>query len=137
MITVLVGNRETAVAGATGAGDELWLPAAQVPAATGCEVKPEGFCRGETCVPVPRGRESDFLRDGRVHVSAFWRRLGHPALHDDAGSVWVLGESAAARSAQLASLEAPDFALPDLSGRVHRLSDYRGRRVLLVTWASW
>ena len=32
---------------------------------------------------------------------------------------------------------APDFALPDLSGRVHRLSDYRGQKVFLTTWASW
>jgi len=32
---------------------------------------------------------------------------------------------------------APDFALPDPSGRVHRLSDHRGKKVLLVTWASW
>ena len=32
---------------------------------------------------------------------------------------------------------APDFALPDPSGRIHRLSDYRGKKVFLVTWASW
>ena len=32
---------------------------------------------------------------------------------------------------------APDFALPDLDGRVHRLSDFRGRKVFLATWASW
>jgi peroxiredoxin len=37
----------------------------------------------------------------------------------------------------LASLEAPDFALPDWQGRPHRLSHYRGRKVLLATWASW
>jgi len=32
---------------------------------------------------------------------------------------------------------AADFALPDPTGRLHRLSDYRGKKVLLVTWASW
>jgi peroxiredoxin len=32
---------------------------------------------------------------------------------------------------------APAFALPDLDGRRHRLSDHRGNKVLLVTWASW
>ena len=32
---------------------------------------------------------------------------------------------------------APDFALPDLSGRSIRLSDYRGKIVLLNFWATW
>jgi peroxiredoxin len=35
------------------------------------------------------------------------------------------------------SLEAPDFTLPDVSGTPHSLSDYRGKKVLLATWASW
>jgi len=32
---------------------------------------------------------------------------------------------------------APALELPDLQGSVHRLADYRGRRVLLNFWASW
>jgi peroxiredoxin len=32
---------------------------------------------------------------------------------------------------------APDFAVPDRKGRVVRLSDFRGKKVLVVTWASW
>ena len=34
-------------------------------------------------------------------------------------------------------LTAPDFSLPDLEGREHSLSDYRGNKVFLATWASW
>jgi peroxiredoxin len=30
---------------------------------------------------------------------------------------------------------APDFSLPDLGGRVHRLSDYRGRLVIVNFWS--
>lgn len=41
------------------------------------------------------------------------------------------------RRAALASLQAPDFELPDLDGKMHRLSDYRGKKVLLAAWASW
>ncbi len=30
-----------------------------------------------------------------------------------------------------------DFSLPDLDGRVHQLSDYRGKWVLVNYWATW
>jgi hypothetical protein len=64
-------------------------------------------------------------------------RGGHPLAVDREERVACLGVAAAARGAALASLEAPDFALPDLAGRLHRLSEHRGRKVLLVAWASW
>ena len=33
--------------------------------------------------------------------------------------------------------QVPDFALPDRNGKTVRLSDFRGKKVLIVTWASW
>jgi len=41
------------------------------------------------------------------------------------------------RSAFVNSRIAPDFAVPDRKGRVVHLSDFRGKKVLIVTWASW
>jgi len=45
--------------------------------------------------------------------------------------------AASVRARALASLEAPDFTLPDLDGRLHTLSNHRGKKVLLVAYASW
>lgn len=32
---------------------------------------------------------------------------------------------------------APDFTLPDIVGQQHKLSDYRGKDVIVVFWATW
>lgn len=129
MTVVLTETGEAKVA----AADGLWLTAAEAERATGWTLKPEGMCRGEVCVPLPAG----MAKEGRVDLAAFWRHLGHPVLADDAGETWMLGTGAATRNEALAGLEAPDFTLPDLDGKPHRLSDLHGRKVFLTTWASW
>jgi hypothetical protein len=104
-------------------------------ATTGWKLEPEGLCRGPVCVPV---RERAALADDRgVDLAAFARALDRPLALDAAEGAAALGHSAGERGAQLVSLEAPDFRLPDLSGRWHALSEHRGRKVLLVAWASW
>ena len=137
MVTLLTESGEHTVAAADGGGGALWCPAREAEATTGWQAKPEGLCRGAVCVPLPAGRERELVDGGRINLAALWRHLDRPALHSARGDVWVLGESAQQRAAALASLEAPDFTLPDATGRMHRLSEHRGRKVLLVTWASW
>ncbi len=120
-----------------GQGEELWLARDEAAMATGWSLRPEGLCRGDVCVPVPKGREGTFVADDKVNLAAFWDYLGMPAAHSGNGDVWALGEAAENRAASLRSLGAPDFTLPDLNGVDHSLSDYRGKKVLLATWASW
>jgi hypothetical protein len=117
-------------------GDELWLTAAELHEVSGWALKPEGLCKAGACVPL--GSEARAHADGDlVRVSGLWPQLGRPLLHDAARSTWMLGEAAEDRARQLASLEAPDFTLPDIEGVLHSLSDFRGKKVLLATWASW
>ena len=137
MITLLHEQRETRWPDAAAAGDELWLDGQAIEQATGWTWKPEGLCRDDVCVPLPRAPEGEFVRDDRLNLAALWRRSGQPVVHDAASRTWVLGTGAAQRSAALATLQAPDFALPDLDGRLHQLSSYRGKKVFLATWASW
>jgi len=62
---------------------------------------------------------------------------GRPVAIDREERVACLGVAARARARALAALEAPDFSLPALDGRLHALSVHRGRKVLLVAYASW
>jgi len=138
VITIVHDQRETQHPDSAADGDALWLDAAAIEAATGWAWKPEGLCHGDLCVPVPPASRSELVRDARrLDIAAMWRRSGQPVVHDAASRVWVLGSGAAQRGAALATLQAPDFELPDLDGRLHRLSQYRGRKVFLATWASW
>jgi hypothetical protein len=131
------GNASEPVSAERRDGD-LVLSLDDLAPATGWESKPQGLCRGERCVPVPPARRAEFFApDDRFNLSAFARYLEQPAVHDDAASVWLFGESAGARGQALRSLQAPDFRLPDLAGKEHALSDYLGKKVLLLTWASW
>jgi hypothetical protein len=137
MTTVLTDAGRFEATGARASGEDLWLSAREAEDLTGWTLKPDGLCKAEICIPLPAGREGELVRGTRVNVAALWRHLGHPVAHSDRGHVWVLARSARDRSAALRSLEAPDFTLPDAAGRLHSLSDYRGRKVFLVTWASW
>jgi hypothetical protein len=114
----------------------LWVAPDDVARATGWALKPEGLCRDEACVPLPRdGSWRD--ADGRLDLMAFAQRLRRPIVADAARAVWAVGEPADARAQRLLSLEAPDFTLPDLDGRPHALADYRGRKIFLMAWGSY
>jgi hypothetical protein len=136
---IIYSDHLSRVNSAKAEGDNLWLERADLTAASGWELKPEGACKGDVCVPIPPAREAEFIRDGgsRFNLAALARQLGQPVVHDDKNGVWYFGEAASNRRASFASLQAPDFELPDLDGKMHRLADYRGKKVLLAAWASW
>lgn len=137
--TIIYKERVSHVANAMARGDDLWLPVEELPASTGWELRPEGVCLGDVCVPLPAGCEREFITpDGRMfNLGALYRLLGQPLVHDATHSVWACGEGAAAHTSALRSSEAPNFTLPDLEGHPHSLSDYRGKKVVLTAWASW
>jgi hypothetical protein len=133
--TVIYGTRAIEIPDASIDQGGLWLSFADFERATGWELKPKGVCLGETCVPIPPGKEWIDARAGRIDLAAFAEHLGQPVVPDAANGVWAFGPATSPAAPR--SIEAPDFTLPDLDGKMHSLADYRGKKVLLYCWASW
>jgi hypothetical protein len=139
--TVLWREAATQVGVALEASPDLWVTIADLTRVTGFVLKPEGVCRDEVCFPLPKARKGEFLTKRSkltwFNLSAFARLLKQPAAYDEPLSVWYFGGRPNQQGAHVTSLQAPDFALPDREGKTHSLSDFRGKKVLLITWASW
>ena len=81
--------------------------------------------------------EASSLGVDAIDLAELAAALGRPLALDVAEHAAYLGVPAAERARALASLDAPDFALPDLTGHLHSLSGSRGQKVLLIAYASW
>jgi hypothetical protein len=138
--TIVYDDVATEVASAGTDGGQLWITTADLTRATRFELKPQGVCRDQLCFPVPKARASEFVRKSSgatlFNLLAFAQLVNQPVAYDEALSTWYFGLRSDQRQG-LASLRAPDFTLPDMAGKMHSLSDFRGKKVLLVTWASW
>lgn len=138
---VLYEGAATTLERTRSAGNDLWLTVPDLAQAAGWEIKPEGVCRDEMCVPLPAGRDDAFLaEDGGetwFNLSEFARHIEQPLAHDAAHGVWSFGPPSFAAQSGLAFQMAPDFTLPDFDGHSRSLSEFRGKKVFLVTWASW
>jgi hypothetical protein len=135
-VTVLYEAVQHSAADAVEDGERLWLSPADVVGATGWALKPEGLCREQLCVPLPRdGSWRD--ASGRVDLTAFAAAQGRAVVRDEGHHAWAFAETSSARREALRSGRAPDFELPDLDGNRHRLSDHLGRKVFLFTYGSY
>ena len=116
MILIDVDGRQHELPG--GLADEEALAAA-----LGWALKPEGLCRGETCVPLL----------GRSVTDA----LGLLVVRDEAAGVAALAPSAETHRREVAGGKAPRLDLQDVDGNPVSFDDLSGHKRVLVTWASW
>jgi hypothetical protein len=105
--------------------DRLDVSPAEFGRLTGWEIKPEGACKGETCVP---------LGGQPFTVANAAERLGMALTQDE--QVWALGPETLTGQV-LTTTDTSDFALPDLDGKLFRLSSLLGQKVLVVAWAPY
>jgi hypothetical protein len=116
----------------------LWIRKRDLPRINDFAVKPQGACRADICVPIPK----DMLRGDFFNLTAFANKIGEAVVSDADARVWSFGEiqalsrSGGSRAGPTWRI-APDVTIPDRRGRPVSLKSFRGRKVLLVTWASW
>ena len=112
--------------------DRLDLSVEEFHRRSGWELKPEGACRGDVCIPLRDGATS---ADGSVDVLATAGQLAMPVVADEAHGIWAVGPAGGGRVLDDATM--PDLVLDDFDGRPYDLASSRGRKVLLLAWASW
>lgn len=97
---------------------------------TGWALKPEGACKDERCIPLPDG--------AREHpdLEQLSQALRMPLVSDEERRLWALGPESGGKA--LTTARAPELRLPDVrDGREFSLQSLRGKKVLLLAWASW
>lgn len=99
---------------------------------TGWDAKPQGMCRGEVCVPAPGALVAD-----TVDVAVAAERLGMPIVHDETNGVWALGPATATGRALSTAIARFPSSLIDAMGNAFDFASLRGRRIVMVAWASW
>ncbi len=105
-------------------------------AITGWELRVEGLCNGDKCVPV-RDRSLVVPEPGVLDLARVLPLLDRPFVIDTTSLIVSVGSTHAARREALVDRRAPDFSLPGLDGRVHSLNELRGRLTVLVTFSTW
>lgn len=103
--------------------------------ATGWVLKAEGLCKDETCVPV--GDTAAMTDGAAIDLAEFARVTERNMVIDASRNVVAIGEHAAKRATLMATLDAPNFTLPDINGNLVSLSDFNKRKRLILAWSSW
>jgi hypothetical protein len=130
-VTVLYNDRTVKLDQTRPDPKDLWIRADDLSRVNEFTLKPQGACRADMCIPVPRE-----LKTGPwFNLTGFAKRLHQASVHES--GIWSFGEIPVVRGDFYRSRIAADFAVPDRKGRTVHLSDFRGKKVLVITWASW
>ena len=97
---------------------------------TGWQLKPEGACKGDICIPLSNSGGNT------VDVTTAAEAMNLPLVNEPEAKLWALGpESIGGRA--LVTAEAAELSLPDVDGNIFHLSSLKGKKVLVYAWAPY
>lgn len=118
------------------AGSETSITAADLHRLTGWDLRPEGLCNGDACVPIA-DRDAVEPSPGTIDLEAVVPLLGRPIVVDRSSRVVAVGVPDSSRRDALIARRAPSFTLPMLDDSPRSLEELRGRVTVVVTFSSW
>lgn len=117
--------------------DGAYVDAADLAAATGWTLKPEGLCRDETCVPLFGRRVTRPEDESRIDLTEWADAVGLLLALDADEGVAAITDSAEEHRKRVEAGKAPSLPLQDVDGNPLSFEDFSGHKRVLVTWASW
>ena len=108
----------------------LQISRAEFEKGTGWQIKPEGACKGDICIPLkdPPAEQVDIKRIAE--------EMNLPLVAEPDHDIWALGpDSIGGRT--LSTAEAPDLTLPDVDGNLFELSSLKGKKIVVYAWAPY
>ncbi len=108
-----------------------------LPNINGFELKPEGACYADLCIPLNAELVKEVGGSQWFNLTAFADLLGQPYVADTDMGVWSFAEIPAKRESTMLNAMAPEFEVTDRQGNVVRMADLKGKKALIVTWSSW
>jgi hypothetical protein len=139
-ITVITPKEVLKLESAYLEGDDLWVDSSDLKKVNGFEIKAEGVCYGSICIPMPANKGEWVKKKDATsffNVTAFAKKLKQQFATDDKKTVFSFAPIPDLASRELPSGKAPELILKDRKGKTVKLSDFRGKKVLLWTFASW
>ena len=135
--TTVLYQGKTIVLTETGDGQDLLIRPEDLMRVNGFELKPEGACYADMCIPVKDGLMVEQGAKAWFNLTAFAELLEQPYVADHDNRVWSFAEIPAKRENLLVDAMVPDVEVTDRKGNVVRLPDLKGKKALIVTWSSW
>jgi hypothetical protein len=106
------------------------VPTEEFERETGWQIKPEGACKGDVCIPLPQPPGAS------VDVVEVATAMGLPVVTEEQHGLTAIGPESLGNRA-LTTAAAPELELPDLAGNPFRLSSLRGQKIVVYAWAPY
>lgn len=135
-VTVLYNNNQQSLANCQLLNDDLWVRKKDLIFTSGFTLKPQGACLEDICIPLDQS-DPELFKDELINAAGFARTINQASVKAIDQNTWSFGASNYSRQAFNQNAQAPDFSLDDRQGQEVRLSQYKDKKVILMTWASW